>query len=176
MYPKFLDQVEKDDVEKITFSPDGKRAVGTDKDGLKFIVDIPNDPNLLSSLVKHDVEINVAPINNNGAISRTGSASLVIPESDTDKLLQTFVLPLIGTSLIYGYPIKKLLFPSKEDREASKKKSLPGGRVRGQGPLGRGRGGRRSGGLDPEVFIVHFLSHFSYEISTFLSNIQFYYF
>jgi len=32
IYSKFLDQVEKDNVEKVTFSPDGKRAVGVDDD------------------------------------------------------------------------------------------------------------------------------------------------
>ena len=66
IYSKFLDEVEKDNVEKVTFSPDGKRAVGVDDDGDRFTVDIPNDPNLLSFLVQHKVEINVAPINANG--------------------------------------------------------------------------------------------------------------
>ena len=66
VYSKFLDQVEKDQVERVTFSPDGKKAVGVDNDGDRFTVDIPNDPNLLSFLVQHKVEINVAPINANG--------------------------------------------------------------------------------------------------------------
>jgi ATP-dependent Zn protease len=55
IYSKFLDEVEKNHVEKVTFSPDGKKAVGVDDDGDKFTVDIPNDPNLLSFLVQHKV-------------------------------------------------------------------------------------------------------------------------
>ncbi|KAJ1430070.1 hypothetical protein B484DRAFT_54252, partial [Ochromonadaceae sp. CCMP2298] len=41
VYSKFLDEVEKNDVEKVTFSPDGKKAVGVDNDGDRFTVDIP---------------------------------------------------------------------------------------------------------------------------------------
>ena len=87
IYSKFLDEVEKNDVEKVTFSPDGKRAVGINTDGDRFTVDIPNDPNLLSFLVQHKVEINVAPINANGGVGAE-SAALVLPESDMDKLIQ----------------------------------------------------------------------------------------
>ena len=88
IYSKFLDEVEKDDVEKVTFSPDGKKAVGVDTDGDRFVVDIPNDPNLLSFLVQHKVEINVAPINANGGVSSSDSTALQIPSSDLDKLIQ----------------------------------------------------------------------------------------
>lgn len=86
IYSKFLDEVEKDDVEKVTFSPDGKKAVGVNTDGDRFIVDIPNDPNLLSFLVQHKVEINVAPINANGGTPE--ATSLAIPSSELGKLLQ----------------------------------------------------------------------------------------
>jgi hypothetical protein len=75
IYSKFLDQVEKDQVEKVTFSPDGKKAAGVDNDGDRFTCDIPNDPNLLSFLVQHKVEINVAPINANGG---TGTDAVYI--------------------------------------------------------------------------------------------------
>ena len=67
IYSKFLDAVEKNNVEKVTFSPDGKKALAVDDDGDRYTIDIPNDPNLLSFLVQHKVEINVAPINANGA-------------------------------------------------------------------------------------------------------------
>jgi hypothetical protein len=122
IYSKFLDQVEKDQVEKVTFSPDGKRAVGVDNDGDRFTCDIPNDPNLLSFLVQHKVEINVAPINANGGTGSDAAAALVIPESETEKLLQTFVVPGVLTSLIFLYPTFQLLFPSKEQREKNKTK------------------------------------------------------
>jgi len=159
IYSKFLDQVEKDNVEKVTFSPDGKRAVGVDDDGDRFTVDIPNDPNLLSFLVQHKVEINVAPINANGGTG-TDSAALVLPEGDFDRLLQTFIIPGLVTTGIFVVPAYKLLFPSKEERDARSKprsRNSPGGPgPRGPGGLfgggGPGRGARGPGGLDPEAF------------------------
>merc|ERR1711968_361691 len=107
IYSKFLDEVEKNDVERVTFSPDGKKAVGVDNDGDRFTVDIPNDPNLLSFLVQHKVEINVAPINANGGTDGA-AASLQIPEGDFDKLLQTFVVPGALTAGIFLLPTFKL--------------------------------------------------------------------
>jgi len=164
IYSKFLDEVEKDNVEKVTFSPDGKRAVGVDDDGDRFTVDIPNDPNLLSFLVQHKVEINVSPIGANGAIGGTdaGNAALQLPESELDRLIQTFVVPGIATTGIFLFPAYKLLFPSKEEREKTKTqgrsgagpRSAPGqrgGLFGGGGPPGRG-GMRGPGGLDPESF------------------------
>jgi cell division protease FtsH len=157
IYSKFLDETEKDNVEKVTFSPDGKKAVGVNTEGDRFTVDIPNDPNLLSFLVQHKVEINVAPINANGG---TGSeaAALVIPESDTDKLIQTFIAPGAITAGIFLYPAYKVLFPSKEDKEKIKNRARGGagrgGGGRGPGGLfgGRGPGARGPGGMDPEQF------------------------
>lgn len=150
IYSKFLDQVEKDNVEKVTFSPDGKRAVGVDDDGDRFTVDIPNDPNLLSFLVQHKVEINVAPINANGGTGAEGAAALVLPEGDFDRLLQTFIIPGIVTSGIFLFPAYKLLFPTKEQRTA---RSKPKSRApRGPGGLFGGGGARGPGGLDPEAF------------------------
>jgi len=155
-YSKFLDNVEKDNVEKVTFSPDGKRAVGVDNDGDRFTVDIPNDPNLLSFLVQHKVEINVAPINANGGTDGSGAAALVLPESETDRLLQTFVVPgalTLGTFLL---PTLQLLFPSKEEREKPKTRAPPrgggGGLFGGRGGPGQGGGARGPGGLDAESF------------------------
>lgn len=154
IYSKFLDEVEKNDVEKVTFSPDGKKALGVDNDGDRFTVDIPNDPNLLSFLVQHKVEINVAPINANGGVGGADNA-VVVPESQFERLLQTFIIPGIVTGAIYTYPAIKALFPSKEDVENAKKRANsprppqgPGGLF---GPPGRG-GARGPGGLDPESF------------------------
>lgn len=153
IYSKFLDEVEKNHVEKVTFSPDGKKAVGTDDDGDRFTVDIPNDPNLLSFLVQHKVEINVAPINANGGAG-TDLAALVLPESSVDRLLQTFVLPGFFTALIFLLPTFKLLFPSQEDLDKPKQRSRSA--PRGPGLFGGGGGGgprpRGPGGLDPESF------------------------
>eukprot|EP01038_Epipyxis_sp_PR26KG_P009494 gene9494-12790_t len=155
IYSKFLDEVEKDHVEKVTFSPDGKKAVGTDNDGDRFTVDIPNDPNLLSFLVQHKVEINVAPINANGGTGNEPTP-LSIPESDFDKLLQTFIVPGVATSLIFLIPSYRTLAPSKEDVEKPKRaRSGKGVRPRGPGNLFGGGGGPRArgpGGVDPESF------------------------
>ena len=133
-----LDEVEKDHVEKVTFSPDGKKAVGVDDDGDRFTCDIPNDPNLLSFLVQHKVEINVAPINANGGTGAADAAALVLPESEMDRLIQTFAVPGVLTSLIFLYPTFKLLFPSKEERDATA--------TRNRAPPPRGGGGRGGGG------------------------------
>ena len=151
IYSKFLDEVEKNHVEKVTFSPDGKKAVGTDDDGDRFTVDIPNDPNLLSFLVQHKVEINVAPINANG-VSGSDAAALVLPESSIDRLVQTFVLPGFFTALIFLLPTFKLLFPSKEDLDKPKERARAP--PRGPGLFGGGGGPRPRGpgGLDPESF------------------------
>jgi cell division protease FtsH len=152
IYSKFLDEVEKNHVEKVTFSPDGKKAVGVDEEGDKFTVDIPNDPNLLSFLVQHKVEINVAPINANTGLGAGETAPLSIPETDFDKLVQTFLVPGVLTTGIFLYPAYNLLATSDEEREKKEKaKSAPG-----RGPNlfgGRGGGGLRGpGGLDPETF------------------------
>ena len=138
IYSKFLDEVEKDHVEKVTFAPDGKKAVGVNDDGDRFTVDIPNDPNLLSFLVQHKVEINVAPINANGNTGSGDSPALQIPESDFDKILQTFALPGLFTSLIFLIPTLQLLLPSKEDLD--KIKTLATGRTV-TGASGPGRAG-----------------------------------
>ena len=155
IYSKFLDNVEKDNVEKVTFSPDGKRAVGVDDDGDRFTVDIPNDPNLLSFLVQHKVEINVAPINANGGTGPDGASAVVVPEGEFDRLLQTFIVPGLVTTGIFLYPAYKVMFPTKEERDArSKPKARPRGPggLFGGGPPGRGGGARGPGGLDPEAF------------------------
>lgn len=157
IYSKFLDEVEKNHVEKVTFSPDGKKAVGANDDGDRFTVDIPNDPNLLSFLVQHKVEINVAPLNQNGGPGGD-SAGVVLPDSETDRIIQTFVLPGLFASLILLVPTFQLLFPSKEDLEKAKDRSRSGSR-RPPGLFGpggaRGPGGpgaRGPGGLDPDQF------------------------
>jgi len=150
IYSKFLDEVEKNHVEKVTFSPDGKKAVGVDDDGDKFTVDIPNDPNLLSFLVQHKVEINVAPINANTGLGAGEAAPLSIPDSELDKLLQTFVIPGIVTGGILLQPALKILLSTKEERN----KRTAARRAGPRGPnLFGGRGGLRGpGGLDPEAF------------------------
>lgn len=156
IYSKFLDEVEKNHVEKVTFSPDGKKAAGVNDDGDRFTVDIPNDPNLLSFLVQHKVEINVAPLNQNGGPGSDSNA-VVLPDSETERIIQTFVLPGLFASAILLVPTFRLLFPSKEDLENAKNRSKTGGRrppglFGPGGARGPGGGARGPGGLDPDQF------------------------
>jgi hypothetical protein len=102
------------------------------------------------------VEINVAPINANGGVGGSdSSAPLVLPESEVDRLVQTFFLPGFFTALIFLVPTLKLLFPSKEDLDKAKQ-ARPRAGPRGPGLFGGGGGGpgrgRGPGGLDPEAF------------------------
>jgi cell division protease FtsH len=150
-YSYFLDSVENNKVEKVTFSPDGKKAIGVDSEGDRFSVDIPNDPNLLSFLVQHKVEINVAPLNNNGGVGAGENGQLNVPSGDVDKVLQTFAVPLALNAGILAYPVVKTLLPSKEDLEKRKKPKAPSGGPGLFGGVGPRLGGRGPGGLDPEA-------------------------
>ncbi|KAG5177322.1 metalloprotease [Tribonema minus] len=54
--------VEKDNIEKVTFSADGQRLVAVDTDGSRLRLDaLPNDPELLTILTKHKVDVTVMP-------------------------------------------------------------------------------------------------------------------
>ena len=54
--------VEEDNVEKATFSADGKRVLVVDVDGNRYKLDaLPNDPTLLDTLTKHKVDVTVLP-------------------------------------------------------------------------------------------------------------------
>lgn len=170
IYSKFLDAVEKNNVEKVTFSPDGKKALAVDDDGDRFLIDIPNDPNLLSFLVQHKVEINVAPIGANGATGPGAeNSAVVVPDSPFDRMITTFGVPGALTAGIFLYPALQVLFPSKEEQEKQKAARSRGGRGGPRGgpggglfggrpggnPFGGGGGGggpRGPGGLDPEQF------------------------
>eukprot|EP00640_Fibrocapsa_japonica_P000880 CAMPEP_0113935338 /NCGR_PEP_ID=MMETSP1339-20121228/2485_1 /TAXON_ID=94617 /ORGANISM="Fibrocapsa japonica" /LENGTH=714 /DNA_ID=CAMNT_0000937437 /DNA_START=192 /DNA_END=2336 /DNA_ORIENTATION=- /assembly_acc=CAM_ASM_000762 len=60
IYSEFLDLVDADKIEKVTFSADGERLLAIDTDGERITMDaIPNDPGLLSSLTKHKVDVTV---------------------------------------------------------------------------------------------------------------------
>lgn len=61
-YSEFLDNVESDKVEKVTFSADGTRLLAVDVDGQRFKLDaLPNDPELLKTLTDHKVDVTVLP-------------------------------------------------------------------------------------------------------------------
>lgn len=61
-YSEFIRAVEKDQVEKVTFSSDGQRLLAVDTDGNRFKLDaLPSDPDLLKTLTNHKVDITVLP-------------------------------------------------------------------------------------------------------------------
>ncbi|CAM9252067.1 unnamed protein product [Choristocarpus tenellus] len=121
-YSDFIEQVEKDEIEKVSFSYDGKRLVAVDTDGERVKMDsIPNDPELLTILTKHKVDVTVMPNNKeaNGGGGGGGFGSI-----------GSFLFP----ALLFG----SLLFLSRR-----------GG---GAGPPGGGMGGGMPGGGNPAEF------------------------
>lgn len=61
-YSEFINAVEANKVDKVTFSADGQRALAVDSDGNRFKLDaLPGDPELLSTLTSHKVDVTVLP-------------------------------------------------------------------------------------------------------------------
>jgi hypothetical protein len=57
-YSDFLTMVNKDRIEKITFSADGTQLLGVDVDGARLKIEsLPNDPDLLTQLTSHKVRV-----------------------------------------------------------------------------------------------------------------------
>jgi cell division protease FtsH len=57
-YSEFLTMVNKDRIEKITFSADGTQLLGVDVDGARLKIEsLPNDPDLLTQLTSHKVRV-----------------------------------------------------------------------------------------------------------------------
>lgn len=79
-YSDFLKLVSADRVEKVTFSSDGTKLLGVDTDGARIKIDsLPNDPDLLTALTSHKVDVTVLP--SNEAASGLGdlAQSLIFP-------------------------------------------------------------------------------------------------
>merc|ERR1712161_86953 len=61
-YSEFLKMVDWDKIEKVTFSADGTQLLGVDVDGSRLkIQSLPNDPDLLTQLTSHKVDVTVLP-------------------------------------------------------------------------------------------------------------------
>jgi len=61
-YSDFLKLVDSDKIEKVTFSADGSQLLGVDVDGTRIKIEaLPNDPDLLSQLTNHKVDVTVLP-------------------------------------------------------------------------------------------------------------------
>jgi len=61
-YSDFLKLVDSDRIEKVTFSADGTQLLGVDADGTRLKIEaLPNDPQLLTQLTSHKVDVTVLP-------------------------------------------------------------------------------------------------------------------
>eukprot|EP01083_Nonionella_stella_P188553 695246_1 len=61
-YSDFLKLVNADRVEKVTFSADGTQLLGVDTEGVRIKLEaLPNDPDLLTQLTSHKVDVTVLP-------------------------------------------------------------------------------------------------------------------
>ena len=60
-YSQFIQEVQKGRVERVNLSSDRTKALVTPMDGEKKIVNLPNDPELIDTLIKNKVEIAVLP-------------------------------------------------------------------------------------------------------------------
>jgi cell division protease FtsH len=59
-YSEFLNLVDTDRVEKVTFSSDGTQLLGVDVDGSRLKIEsLPNDPELLNKLTSHKVRVEI---------------------------------------------------------------------------------------------------------------------
>jgi cell division protease FtsH len=77
-YSYFIQEVESKRVDKVSLSADRSKALVTAADGLKVIVNLPDDPGLIDILTKNGVDISVFPQNEDGFWLKAMS-SLVLP-------------------------------------------------------------------------------------------------
>ncbi|MBE9010048.1 hypothetical protein IQ250_07500 [Pseudanabaenaceae cyanobacterium LEGE 13415] len=63
-YSEFVQQIEQRNVRKVGLNVDRTRALVETVDGKRIWVNLPNDPNLIEILVKHDIDIYVMPESN----------------------------------------------------------------------------------------------------------------
>jgi len=79
-YSDFLKLVNADKIEKVTFSADGTQLLGVDTEGVRVKLEaLPNDPDLLTSLTSHKVDVTVLPAQENGGGLGDLAQSLVLP-------------------------------------------------------------------------------------------------
>eukprot|EP00522_Entomoneis_paludosa_P007938 CAMPEP_0172447732 /NCGR_PEP_ID=MMETSP1065-20121228/6966_1 /TAXON_ID=265537 /ORGANISM="Amphiprora paludosa, Strain CCMP125" /LENGTH=672 /DNA_ID=CAMNT_0013199097 /DNA_START=163 /DNA_END=2181 /DNA_ORIENTATION=+ len=78
-YSDFLKLVNADRIEKVTFSADGSQLLGVDVDGVRVKIEaLPNDPELLSSLTGHKVDVTVLPAQQASGLGELAQ-SLIFP-------------------------------------------------------------------------------------------------
>lgn len=78
-YSDFLKLVNGDRIEKVTFSADGTQLLGVDADGVRIAIEaLPNDPDLLTQLTDHKVDVTVLPTQEAGGLGELAQ-SLIFP-------------------------------------------------------------------------------------------------
>jgi cell division protease FtsH len=79
-YSDFLKLVNGDRIEKVTFSADGTQLLGVDTDGTRIKLEaLPNDPDLLTQLTSHKVDVTVLPSNEAAGGLGDLAQSLILP-------------------------------------------------------------------------------------------------
>jgi len=79
-YSQFLDLIQEDRIEKVTFSSDGQRLIATDTDGIRYRLDaLPNDPELLATLTQKMVDLTVLPEETKNTGGNNLVSSLLLP-------------------------------------------------------------------------------------------------
>jgi len=75
-----LKLINADRIEKVTFSADGTKLLGVDVDGARLKIEaLPNNPDLLTSLTNHKVDVTVLPVNEGTSGLGDLAQSLVFP-------------------------------------------------------------------------------------------------
>mmetsp|Transcript_22377 Transcript_22377/g.32046 ORF Transcript_22377/g.32046 Transcript_22377/m.32046 type:complete len:687 (-) Transcript_22377:59-2119(-) len=78
-YSDFLKLVNADRLEKVTFNADGTKLLGVDSDGVRLKIEaLPNDPDLLTQLTTHKVEVTVLPAQEASGLGELAQ-SLILP-------------------------------------------------------------------------------------------------
>jgi cell division protease FtsH len=79
-YSQFLDLIQEDRIEKVTFSSDGQRLIAMDTDGIRYRLDaLPNDPELLATLTQKMVDLTVLPEETKNTGENNFLSSLLLP-------------------------------------------------------------------------------------------------
>ena len=79
-YSDFLKLVNADRIEKVTFSADGTQLLGVDTDGARIRIEaLPNDPELLTQLTSHKVDVTVLPTTQDTSGLGDLASSLIFP-------------------------------------------------------------------------------------------------
>jgi cell division protease FtsH len=78
-YSDFLRLVDGNKIEKVTFSADGTQLLGVDVDGSRLKIEsLPNDPELLTQLTAHKVDVTVLPTQEASGLGELAQ-SLIFP-------------------------------------------------------------------------------------------------